>query len=391
MHLIYTMTFADGSEYVGATSAFANRRQNHMRDLRRARHSRPVQAKFAECGPPTFEAVTCGFSRESLHELEAQVIACRNPPLNVNTTPYPLAPLAPLGKHPKRTRRPVPPPQPYGPYPSKRAAAEALGVNRRDVRAMSYEALLETLAARRAVTERAPKFVGPRLPQGVRLVGGVLDFPANHRKRLNISHHRYKRAQRHGADPLRIGPPVPQVERKVTAAGRTLTLAKWEKETGVRRNTITNRLDHLHWTPEQAVGLEPRQQPRASNITYQDITASLAEHCRRLGLPLHRTYQRFNRGQPLDKVFLAGRPSRRTTPEKPPAPPRKRLQVTFRGHTGPIKEVAAKTGTTYGVLYECLKRGVDPGEYLLKPRGTTYSISDEILTDELRRRLQEIA
>lgn len=46
--------------------------------------------------------------------------------------------------------------------------------------------------------------------------------------------------------------------RLITAGGQTRTLAEWKELSGLNGPTIMSRLQSLNWTPEQAVGLEPR-------------------------------------------------------------------------------------------------------------------------------------
>lgn len=46
---------------------------------------------------------------------------------------------------------------------------------------------------------------------------------------------------------------MPNPPRKITAHGRTLTLAEWAAETGLHPKTITSRLDVLNWPPERAL------------------------------------------------------------------------------------------------------------------------------------------
>lgn len=41
--------------------------------------------------------------------------------------------------------------------------------------------------------------------------------------------------------------------RMITAFGKTMTLAEWSRETGLKRNTIDRRLTVSGWTPERAV------------------------------------------------------------------------------------------------------------------------------------------
>jgi predicted GIY-YIG superfamily endonuclease len=118
---------------------------------------------------------------------------------------------------------------------------------------------------------------------------------------------------------------MPQPPRNITAGGKTRTLTQWANLTGLQANTIRARLNIYHWTPEQAVGLE-----------------------------LHPYFQ---------NVVENKRKKTERQTAKATRPPKVVIQIDFMGHSGPIKEVAAATGLSYGQLYSCLKRGVDPNVF----------------------------
>lgn len=49
-----------------------------------------------------------------------------------------------------------------------------------------------------------------------------------------------------------------QSRTRITYGGETLLLSEWAQRTGIRAETIRNRLAVLGWPPGQALGLEPR-------------------------------------------------------------------------------------------------------------------------------------
>jgi hypothetical protein len=43
--------------------------------------------------------------------------------------------------------------------------------------------------------------------------------------------------------------------RFITAFGETKTMAEWAEQSGIRQDVIKDRLNRLHWTPEDAVSI----------------------------------------------------------------------------------------------------------------------------------------
>lgn len=56
------------------------------------------------------------------------------------------------------------------------------------------------------------------------------------------------------------------VNRYVEYDGRSMILGDWEKETGIKRLTILQRLDREKWTVGQALGYEPAPPPKQKNV-----------------------------------------------------------------------------------------------------------------------------
>lgn len=138
--IIYKIEFPDGSSYIGATTRFSERRRRHLQSKKRGAVNARVAAKFREFAVCGIYEVACALSMDSLHELEAQVIAQEQPNLNVNLEPHPIS----VGNK-RRVRKPSTPPKKFGPYPSIGQAARALGVSHPYLtRLGSFEAYIQT-------------------------------------------------------------------------------------------------------------------------------------------------------------------------------------------------------------------------------------------------------
>lgn len=102
---------------------------------------------------------------------------------------------------------------------------------------------------------------------------------------------------------------------RVTARGKTQTLAQWGKETGLPVSRIRQRLRLLNWTPEQALGFVPgpkaQAAPNASEAraeaarrraarrhTVDGVTGNLSELCRQLGLSHGSMHYHIKAGRP---------------------------------------------------------------------------------------------
>jgi hypothetical protein len=76
------------------------------------------------------------------------------------------------------------------------------------------------------------------------------------------------------------------VNRYVNYNGRSMILADWATETGIKRLTILMRLDRDKWTTGQALGYEPPPLRKPRNvrlIEYQGETLPMIEWARRYG------------------------------------------------------------------------------------------------------------
>lgn len=85
---VYKIEFPDGRFYIGATTRFSVRKQEHMKSFRKGRAvNHGLTAAYKEYQTCTIYEVASAQSLGVLHELEAQVIRDHNPSLNVNKRP----------------------------------------------------------------------------------------------------------------------------------------------------------------------------------------------------------------------------------------------------------------------------------------------------------------
>lgn len=90
---IYKIEFPDGASYIGATVDFKSRVKNHKQQARKGCSvNTKLATAFAKYPSPVFTPIANGFSRETLHLLERDVIAQEQPTLNVNNCPHPINP-----------------------------------------------------------------------------------------------------------------------------------------------------------------------------------------------------------------------------------------------------------------------------------------------------------
>ena len=305
MNIVYTMTFSDGSTYVGSTTSFNTRRSNHCRDMRKGRHYTKVQQAFSRCGYPVFDVVACALARSNLHAVEAQVIESIQPKLNT-LVPAPVPPT-------EQARG-----RPWGPYGTLRAAADDLKVSYRFIKRLSklsYESAVSKLAYDPHRVPR-PKFAFQ--PHQVE-VGGVVAYPKEHRARLGVSHEFYKKCVRSGRNPWKETPQMPTPPRLLQVGSETKTLSEWAELAGVRVDTLRARLDQSMWTPEQAVGRAPppRQKyafpaDRRTTFVVDGVTRTLREWATLAGAKEGTVRQRLSAGwTPRQAVGFDPKPPRR--------------------------------------------------------------------------------
>ena len=93
--------------------------------------------------------------------------------------------------------------------------------------------------------------------------------------------------------------------RLVTALGQTMCVADWAERTGLRSNTIIDRLK-AGWSDHDAV-TKPvdiiGNRKHRHLITLNGNTKPVSEWAKELGIPAHRIYHRALRGWPPEKVL----------------------------------------------------------------------------------------
>lgn len=255
-YVVYGMRFANGSLYVGGTSSFKRRRKHHRKTLHQGEHDNAaVQVAFNAAGEPEFVELAHAFDLAVLHEVEAAVIEALKPDLNRRTPERFQPPVKTQGQ------------RAWGPYPTLRAAAAGEGVSYTQIKRISRVSYEDYLYAKFRVSisemvkadEKAERKAANADAQKV-LVDGVLDFPAAHRARIGMSRPRYRLLRSRGLDPFapeNRTPGMPTPPRLVTAHGRTQSVTEWALETGLSKQTITQRMDRLGWPPEHAVSATP--------------------------------------------------------------------------------------------------------------------------------------
>lgn len=314
--LIYTMRFADGSTYIGATRNFKARRQNHRRNLRKGRGvNEKVRKKFQKFGKPTFEVCAEPLPGQSLRALEEQVIATQEPELNVVTVSVVLP-----DNSVERARA-------WGPFDTQREAAVVLGVGYNTAKRWSAKTSYEDwLTQQMTATRKAPELAGPPNPSGnpwYVFARGTWYRKEDRRATLGLSADTVQDRRRRGWSDERIftTPPEDQEMKKrvIECAGETLTVTEWARRAGVRPGTIHNRL-RRGWTPEQVVGLAPppsedkwaparkRKAERAARreaarVRHGDFVGTVREAAQRFGLNYATLLYRLNAEWPIGQAL----------------------------------------------------------------------------------------
>lgn len=146
---VYKIEFPDGKFYIGSSVNFPERRRTHLRHGARGKAVNPLLAEQFRTYPIcAIYQIATGFNRETLHELEAQIMLLENPTLNL-IVPTPL-PAYYDGSA-----------KPFGPYASIREASQRIpccyGTLKRLHQKFTYEQVMDRLA------NGAPKKIQPRL------------------------------------------------------------------------------------------------------------------------------------------------------------------------------------------------------------------------------------
>lgn len=313
---IYRIEFPSGATYIGATVNFKERRRTHMRHGRRGEAvNEKMRAEFAQCKHPTITPLASGFDRNTLHELEAVLIAQEMPTLNINMTPTAIPNEdCSMGKkfgryasikqaafdmgvsyttlkraHAKhgaaaagidfaRTKKKPPRVKLVGP-PDPRENQFLLSVNgwqRKSELARALGVTKKTIAGRMgrgSTTLEAyttPK--GKTRPSCAPYVHPGPGVVARCCTRYDTNYHVFTDRKRRGWNTLQalgITQPPPQRKPQVrkatmTLQGITKTLDAWALSTGVKKATLVAR-KKFGWTDAQVLGQEPSVQANREN------------------------------------------------------------------------------------------------------------------------------
>lgn len=293
--VIYKIEFPDGSSYIGATTRFAERRRQHLQHHRRGATNKNLAEKFSTYPVCGIYVVASALSLESLHELEAQLIAQDLPDLNFNRQPTPIT----LGNQ-RRMRKPAAQARPFGPYASTREAARKLGTSRSHIRRYSsYEAFIAARQPRPSkkqakcgppdprkltacvrlesgwyyrseIRKVSPATVRKRMASGMTLEQALLRDPprskpfgpfestASAARALGLSHTHLARLGSYEAYLQSREPHDMSHQIRIAVGDLCLTIKQWSAKNNTPESTIHARRRY-GWTDAEAVGEVERQ------------------------------------------------------------------------------------------------------------------------------------
>jgi len=176
------------------------------------------------------------------------------------------------------------------------------------------------------------------------------------------------------------GNEYPAVDRD----GKPITAVEASEITGIHPSTLTARLRHFHYTPEEAISI-----PTALTVTYHGVTRTYAEWSEIVGVSAQCLYGRIVKsGWPLELAMTT------------PAQPRDRV-FTCRGKSLTLREWSEELGVSWHALYHRIFiRGASPESALTGPRVEYFEYAGEKRTlpewarcfsigeDTLRRRIK---
>jgi hypothetical protein len=103
---------------------------------------------------------------------------------------------------------------------------------------------------------------------------------------------------------------TPRARKKLTANGMTLTVGEWARETGIKRETISGRLNK-GWSTDQCLGFAPAPEPPHQGIEHPcakpqtafGVTDTIDGHARRHGIGQATLRMRLKRGMSLEQAL----------------------------------------------------------------------------------------
>jgi hypothetical protein len=310
-YAVYTLTFRDGSVYVGSSRDPKRRFENHTNRFRRKAHTATLQSLYDSHGAPTVQVVANTDALDELHILEAEWIAAT--PAAVNTE-------LPLPHEPSQGDS-------FGPHASKAEAARALGCSYKTLkvksRTLGYEDFVAWLHAPKGKQAQCTHPPDPRknstlinFGSGWQRRADVCVVPASRAKKRRKLGWSYEASF---TTPVGLKPRTPTPERKpkvkarlITVNGVTKPLSAWAKTLGVEVGVIHSRLN-TGWSEQDAVTVPKRvqtetadKQPRKRReYTVQGFTGTISEIARHFNVPDARLRSRLRTGWP-DHLMLVG-------------------------------------------------------------------------------------
>lgn len=89
----------------------------------------------------------------------------------------------------------------------------------------------------------------------------------------------------------------------LTAGGETMLAIEWSERTGIPLVNIRVRLTRLGWTPEQAVGIAPREPQARPSLTVGEVTRTHVEWAALAGITVDAIRWRLREGWPPEAVI----------------------------------------------------------------------------------------
>lgn len=165
------------------------------------------------------------------------------------------------------------------------------------------------------------------------------------------------------------------VKRQITHEGRTLCLAEWAREAGLKPSTLGHRLNS-GWSMQDALSsaLCQRVQPAAGNeklLTHQGRTQCVAAWAREAGINATTIFARLKRGWELERV-LTTKPATKSQRPKPsdrpgPISSAASQELTYDGRTQILLDWAAEMNVLPITILSRLKRGWPVADAITRP------------------------
>jgi len=155
---------------------------------------------------------------------------------------------------------------------------------------------------------------------------------------------------------------MPPCKDFLTAKGKTQSLYKWEKDTGIPVATLKRRF-HNGWSHDEVITLRPYEKAHKARscqirVTIEDVTLTIPEWSFCTGLPDSTIRSRMKRG--LMGLDLIGRYRESCIPPI-------RMMQEYGGNMYTINELSKMSGLCYTTVYNRIKRGWDMKDVMTCP------------------------